>query len=270
LRDRVDPYVGGFEGRPSRLLRSGEGNAGTRLTPVIRRLFPTSGRELQIRLDVAGVGLSIDSFRLEQLVWGFAGAIGGVAMLMLSRLLSTVDLRAIPLMMIVCFIAGFLARDWWLGHQIEQRTTQLASALPVAIDLVTLCVMAGESVPAACGRVAQTLPSGIGVEFARVVADVRAGSPIIEALGSMSRRIPDPDVGRFVDTLCTGIEKGAPLAETLRAQAEDGRESRRRRLLELGGRREVLMLVPVVFLIMPTVVAFALWPGLVSLDLLVP
>jgi len=56
----------------------------------------------------------------------------------------------------------------------------------------------------------------------------------------------------------------------LRAQADDGREARRRLLLEMGGRREVLMLVPVVFLIMPVVVLFALLPGLVSLELLVP
>jgi tight adherence protein C len=56
----------------------------------------------------------------------------------------------------------------------------------------------------------------------------------------------------------------------LRAQADDVRESRRRELIELGGKREVLMLVPVVFLIMPVVVMYALLPGLVSLNLIVP
>jgi tight adherence protein C len=56
----------------------------------------------------------------------------------------------------------------------------------------------------------------------------------------------------------------------LRGQADDARDARRRHLLELGGKKEVLMLVPVVFLIMPVVVVFALYPGLVTLDLLVP
>jgi tight adherence protein C len=82
--------------------------------------------------------------------------------------------------------------------------------------------------------------------------------------------VPEPAVARLVDALCTGIEKGSPLADVLRAQADDGRDLSRRRLLELGGRREVWMLVPVVFLIMPVVVVWALYPGLVSLDLLVP
>jgi tight adherence protein C len=142
--------------------------------------------------------------------------------------------------------------------------------LPSAIDLVTLSMMAGESVTAAFERVASLMPGGLGDEFRIVVADARAGMPIIESLEALARRVPEPGFARFVDALCTGIEKGTPLAETLRAQADDGREARRRYLLELGGRREVLMLVPVVFLIMPVVVLFALLPGLVSLDLLVP
>jgi tight adherence protein C len=40
----------------------------------------------------------------------------------------------------------------------------------------------------------------------------------------------------------------------------------KRNLIEAGGRREVLMLVPVVFLELPVVILFALYPGLVSLS----
>ena len=190
--------------------------------------------------------------------------------MILARIFSSVDLRSLPALMVVAFVTGFLARDWWLSRQVDQRRARLAGELPAAIDLVTLSVMAGESVSSACARVSRALPSGIGAEFARVVADVRSGTPIVEALEMMGTRVPDPAISRFVDALCTGIEKGAPLADTLRAQSEDARDSRRRRLLEIGGRREIAMLVPVVFLVMPTVVVFALYPGLVSLDLLVP
>jgi tight adherence protein C len=130
--------------------------------------------------------------------------------------------------------------------------------------------MAGESIPAAFERVGAAIRGVIGREFHGVIADVRAGESLLEALEAMSRRSPHPSIGRFVDALCTGLERGTPLAEVLRAQADDARELKRRRLLELGGRKEVLMLVPVVFLIMPVVVVFALYPGLVSLQLLVP
>ena len=51
----------------------------------------------------------------------------------------------------------------------------------------------------------------------------------------------------------------------LRAQAQDVRESGRRALMELGGKREVVMLVPVVFLILPVTVVFAVFPSLATL-----
>ena len=52
----------------------------------------------------------------------------------------------------------------------------------------------------------------------------------------------------------------------LRAQAQDVREEGRRALMETGGRKEVLMMIPVVFLILPVTVAFAVFPSAVLLQ----
>ena len=65
------------------------------------------------------------------------------------------------------------------------------------------------------------------------------------------------------------IDRGSPLAEVLRAQASDVRADARRSLLEKAGRREVAMLIPVVFLILPTVVLIAVYPGIQGLQLTV-
>ncbi|MDQ3986998.1 MAG: type II secretion system F family protein [Actinomycetota bacterium] len=170
----------------------------------------------------------------------------------------------------IAFFGGFLARDWWLGKETERRRASLQDELPTAIDLLILSLMAGESIPASLDRVAQTMRSGIGDEFAIVTAEVRSGISIAEALEGLKLRLPLSGVTRLVDALTTSLERGSPLADVLLAQADDGREARRRTLLELGGKREVVMLLPVVFLIMPVVVLVALLPGLVSLDLLVP
>ena len=53
----------------------------------------------------------------------------------------------------------------------------------------------------------------------------------------------------------------------LRAQASDAREASRRALMEEGGRREIAQMVPVVFLVLPITVVFALFPGLFVLRL---
>ncbi len=66
------------------------------------------------------------------------------------------------------------------------------------------------------------------------------------------------------------MERGTPLADVLHAQAADVREAGRRDLIELAARREVVMMVPVVFLVLPVTVMFAFWPGLVGLSLVTP
>jgi tight adherence protein C len=56
----------------------------------------------------------------------------------------------------------------------------------------------------------------------------------------------------------------------MHAQAADVREAGRRSLIEAGARKEVLMMVPVVFLVLPVTVLFAFWPGVVGLRLVTP
>lgn len=272
---RVEPYLGGLHGRPSHLLSAGSATR-SRFAESIQSFLRRAGLDgdthLANRLAAAGLELAPADFRLQQVTWAIAGSIGALGLTIFGFVAGIdIDVRSAPIVVVLSFGSGFLARDWWLTRQVEERRATLQEQLPTAIDLVTLAIMAGESVPAAFERSVRSLgPRGIGSELARVVADIRAGAPVTEALTAMKRRLPVTGIARFTDSLCTGIEKGTPLADVLRAQADDGRESRRRLLLEAGGRREVLMLIPVVFLIMPVVVVFALYPGLVSLDLLVP
>src|SRR6266542_2228856 len=102
-------------------------------------------------------------------------------------------------------------------------------------------------------------------ELGLVLADLRAGAPFVAALERLAARVPVPQVVRFVDGLVVAVERGTPLADVLRAQATDVREQHKRELIEAGGRREVYMLVPVVFMLMPVVVLFALYPGFLTL-----
>lgn len=268
----VEPYLGGLHNRPSGLI---EGTWGPQrflsLEAQLRRLLPYRYEDLRARLDSAGDARRPEEFRLEQLLCGLLGLIGGVVLfLFLAAAEVRVEPMALPVFLLLLFATGFLGRDWWLGRQMSRRHQAISAELPVALDLLALAIVAGESVPAAFERVAPRLGTSLGGEFDTVLGDIRTGTPVVEAMEALSRRVPDPGLARFVDAACTAIERGAPLSDVLRAQADDAREGRRRHLLELGGKREVLMLVPVVFLIMPVVVVFALYPGLVSLNLLVP
>jgi tight adherence protein C len=67
--------------------------------------------------------------------------------------------------------------------------------------------------------------------------------------------------------VAVAVERGTPLAEVLRAQAVDVREAGKRALLESAGRREIGMMIPVVFFVLPVTVVFALFPGFYGLQL---
>ena len=85
----------------------------------------------------------------------------------------------------------------------------------------------------------------------------------------MAEAVPSLEASRFPDGIAVATERGTPMADVLRAQAADARASGRRRLLEKAGKKEVLMLVPVVFFILPIVVIIALYPGIHGLQLTV-
>ena len=91
--------------------------------------------------------------------------------------------------------------------------------------------------------------------------------PIAAAFDALAARTGVTSIARFAEGLAIAVERGTPLVDVLHAQAADVRESGRRELIEAGGRKEVAMMIPVVFLILPVTVIFAFFPGFVGLHL---
>jgi tight adherence protein C len=107
-------------------------------------------------------------------------------------------------------------------------------------------------------------------ELRRAMADARTGAGLIQALDGVAERTTLAPLGRFIDGVVVAVERGTPLADVLRAQAADVREARKRNLLDIGGRKEIAMMIPVVFLVLPVTILFALYPGLVQISSIVP
>jgi tight adherence protein C len=139
---------------------------------------------------------------------------------------------------------------------------------PTLADLLCLAVTAGESPRAALERAVERSSGELSRELALVLTDMRGGTPFTVAMEELASRVPLPQVARFVDGLVVAVERGTPLADILRAQASEVREQHKRHLIEAGGQKEVYMLVPVVFFILPVVVLFALYPGFFSLSVI--
>jgi tight adherence protein C len=223
------------------------------------------------RLDQAGRGQTLQQFRAEQVAWAGAGL--GIG-LVLAALAAVTGATTTPIAFLVVgavlAVAGVLARDQLLGAQVRRREQRMLAEFPTVAEMLALSVSAGEGAAGALDRVTRLSSGELSRELGRAVADARTGTPLVTALEAMAARTSLPALARFVDGMAVAVERGTPLAEVLRAQAADVRELGRRELLEAGGRKEIAMLVPVVFLVLPVVVVFALYPGLVTLRLAVP
>lgn len=277
LAARVDPYLRRSRSaslfaapraasRSRLVLERLMGPVATRGLSVLERL--TGGPEqLERRLRLAGRRTSADSFRIEQVIFGAAGMVTGVVLAVLA-----VGLRGTsPLLGLVIVVLGallgVLLRDYLLGVEIKHRAARMAREFPTVADLLALAVAAGESPIAAMERVARTSSGALPDEFAATVADIRAGTSVSQALASLGSRTPLDSLSRFGEGVSIAIERGTPLAEVLRAQAQDAREESKRNLMEAAGQREIMMLVPVVFFVLPLVIVFAIFPGLAVLEI---
>jgi tight adherence protein C len=219
------------------------------------------------RLDQLGGRLTVEQFRAEQVL---AGVIGGLIGSVIG-VVTVIDrgFSAVPIigMVVIGTLIGVLGRDQFLSRQVRRRELRILDEFPSIAELLALSVGAGEGPVGALDRVARSCRGELSVELRRTLADARTGMTLVEALSGLAARTTLPSLARFVDGVAVAVERGTPLAEVLRAQAQDVRQLSRRRLMEAGGRKEIGMMVPVVFLVLPITVLFAIYPGLAVLDL---
>lgn len=226
-----------------------------------------SATSVRRRLRRLGDDDDVDRFRTEQLLWGAGGFVIALVASLVAASLTDTSPIALLLLCALGFVTGVLARDNYLGTQVRRREQRMIEEFPVLADLLALSVAAGETPMAGLERLV-TIGSGELVnDLARVVAALRTGTTMSQALAEMGARTGVPAVARFADGLAVAIERGTPLVDVLHAQAADAREAARRDLIETGGKREIAMMVPVVFLVLPVTVIFAFFPGLIGLQM---
>lgn len=216
---------------------------------------------LAVRLGQAGENPDLVRFRGRQLIAGVAGfAIGGVFIIVTA--LGGWMSPPTVILPLICAAGAVLLVDMRLAARARARLARLAEELPTTLEFLGLCLAAGEGLLDTLRRVSTVGGGELSGEFGRVVLAVNTGSSLSDALTEMSARLESAAVTRAVDHILAALERGAPLAGVLHAQAADAREEARRVLIEQAGRKEIAMMLPLVFLILPLSVLFAIFPGL--------
>ncbi|GAA2027613.1 type II secretion system F family protein [Agromyces tropicus] len=276
LVDRVAPYLTDIsaEARAMRARPAGDPGSvlGALILPAARwaRGAMTSvlgGNETVLhRLRQAGSSATVERFRGRQLVWAAVGFVLGAVIGFLTPALQTLPAPGRMLIPVLGAACGAVMADWMLQRTARRRLARITGELPTVLEFLTLSLTAGEGMAEALRRVARAGSGELAGEFRRVMAAVGTGVPLGTALAALRDELAHPALSRAIDQVLAALDRGTPIAEVLRAQAGDARAEAKRTLIELAGRKEIAMLVPLVFLILPVTVAFALFPGYLVLQ----
>ena len=273
LEARLTPYLRDTA-RPSRLLARGDtGDPGLLL--VLRPVLHDLGRgvermlggatSVRRRMERAGLRPDVESFRAEQVVWGVGGGLIGLVVATLMWLKDGGSIIPLVLLVLCAVGVGIVARDQMLTRSANKREQQMLAEFPTVAELLALAVGAGEGASGALERVCRLSQGQLAAELRQCLADARAGANLPAALQGLADRTGLASLARFVDGIVVAVERGTPLADVLRSQAQDVREAGRRAVMEEGGKKEIAMMVPVVFLVLPVTVLFAIYPGVAFL-----
>lgn len=241
---------------------------GTLLAPTVHRLIELLAGVLggnavvQHRLGQAGSPLTVHRFRAAQLGWAIGGLGVGVVVATVGATNGSFPAAFVVALPLAGAFLGAIVRDSLLKRVARKRLARISAELPTVLEFLSLSLSAGEGILDSVRRVARVGSGELGHEFLAVIRSVSTGIPLASALAEIAGRIDLPALTRCVEQLAAALDRGSPLAEVLRAQAQDARDEAKRCLLEAAGKREVAMLVPLVFLILPLSVLFAIFPGI--------
>jgi tight adherence protein C len=245
------------------------GQRGLRLLLLLasagRRVRPAGApQDLRRRIEAAGrpAGLGVREAMAAKVV---AAVLFGAGALPLAALapgrLGVLAALAAP-------VAGFLAPDLWLARLAAERARRVRRELPALLDILRVSVEAGGSLPEALRSVGERSDGPLAREWRSLGREVALGVPLAEALKGLEERVPLPEVHALVAALERSRRHGAPLADTLAAQARAARSALARRIRDHAARAGpkiqlvvALLLVPSVLLLVAAALASALLDG---------
>jgi tight adherence protein C len=234
---------------------------------MLRKNAKKSGDRTLLRLRLEELGLGTEKNYIDFRIKQYGYCVSAIALSFAVVLILTQNLALVAFCSILLGVLTYISFDRKLTKDIKKRRELIESEFPAIIEMLTLAIAAGETPMSAMLRIAESADGELAQEFQIVVASVRSGLPLNEALDALGRRVKSVMIRRFVDALVTATLRGAPLVEVLSRHAVEARGNQRNRVMGAAGKAEISMMIPVVFLILPISILFALWPSLTNLNM---
>jgi tight adherence protein C len=153
------------------------------------------------------------------------------------------------------FILGWRVPELILSRLAKRRRVRLETGMPDALDLLVICAEAGLSLDHAIAQVGNVLHSSspeVAKEFAATAAEMRVLPVRTRALENLAERTGLASLRSIVVTLNQSIQFGTSLAESLRTLAAEMRGERLAHFEERAARLPVLLTLPLMAFILPS------------------
>lgn len=238
-----------------------------RFGDVAQRFTPQNAiTEARRKLDMANAPRWLEPtvFLASRLIFGLGLGTLMFFVFSLSPTISPFSLTSLLFTGLFALI-GFFLPNLLVNRRIRQRQRVVLNAMPDALDLLTICVEAGLGFDAAMKKVVEKWDNALSAAFARVLQEVQLGKLRREALRDMSDRLGVTELESFVAAVIQSEQLGVSLSRVLHVQADAMRVKRRQRAEENAQRAPVKMLLPMVFLIFPTIVIILLGPAVLQI-----
>jgi len=232
------------------------------LSKLVGRFYPANTvRGLAVALKRAGMeGTSTEFFLGVKAFAAIVGALGGSALVNAITTDGTQTLIAIP----VGLLLGFKAPDLYLGNKAGKRANEVLDALPDALDLLTISVEAGLGFDAAIVKMTEKMKGALAEEFKRAAGEQRVGKSRQESLRGIVQRVEQKQLQNFISAIIQADQLGVSMAKVLRIQSEQLRMERRQRAEERAAKAPVLIMLPTIGCIFPSLFIVILAPAALS------
>jgi tight adherence protein C len=214
------------------------------------------------KLELGGNPGKVDPsvFLVLQLV--AAVGVGASALLMMTSFSNSTPPGQVFLLTVVGTLSGFYIPQFYLSRNVTKRQKGIRRAMPDALDLLTICVEAGLGFDAAMAKVVEKWNNQLSLALNRVLQEIQLGKLRREALRSMSENIGISEMTSFVAAVIQSEQLGVSMAKVLRIQADQMRVRRRQLAEEEAHKAPIKMLLPMAFVIFPSLLIILLTPAL--------
>ncbi len=232
-------------------------------------LEPKNEEELsavQLKLRQAGYQSkdAVRFFHFAQFALGITGLIGGVVYL--TVLGAGEGMETQQAMMYVLGPGGalYMLPKYWVTRRVEARKEEITAGFPDSLDMMLVCVEAGQSLDQSIVRVARELRASypsLADEFEIVAYEMKAGKDKTQVLRDMGTRCGVQDVSSFVTVLIQSATFGTSIAEALRVYASEMRDKRVMRAEEAANKLPTKMTLATMLLTVPPLLIILVGPS---------